>query len=178
MGVAIRAIAPCARYFLELQGPDVRPLHPRAQLEVPADGPESEQAHAVLAGNHLPCPFLWSELPLARVPDVRRQVAQRLLAGQLGDDALAVVVDGEHRDPAMAPAGEPDAGRSGVQRVLDQLGHGLARVALAPGEPADQIEGICRTESDRVAPAGGHAPGAYRHQATLPGDHIGGYTLV
>jgi len=121
------------------------------------NAPESEQTHAVLPGDDLPGPLLRGQAALARVADVCGEVAQRLLAGQLGDDAFAVVVDGEQGQASMPSAGNPDLRRLGIERVLDELGHRFSRIALASRKPADEIERIRRTQADRVVPTSGHA---------------------
>jgi hypothetical protein len=82
------------------------------------------------------------------VADVLGEVAERFLAAHFRDDAVAVVVDDEAEVPLDALAGHRDSRRAGVDAVLDQLRDRLARVGLAAGEPADEVEGIVRLERE------------------------------
>ena len=94
--------------------------------------------------------FLGAEAALSRAPDVRRDVAERILAAETRQDALAVVADGERRTAAQPPPRNDDVARVRVDGVLDQLRDRLARVRLRPGQPADEIERIGRTEHQRA----------------------------
>ena len=72
------------------------------------------------------------------------------LPAAMGEDALAFVADGQGRGTPHSAALDADAASAGIDGVLHQLGDGLARVALAAGQPADEIEGVSGLEQDAL----------------------------
>src|ERR1044071_8194152 len=81
-------------------------------------------------------------MALVRTPDMRGDVAQRDFAVFVRTNPIAVVAHNKRRAAATPSALHNDLARVGVDRVLHELGHRLARIALAAREPADQIERI------------------------------------
>jgi hypothetical protein len=142
-----------------------------------ADRPEAQQADAVLASHHLVVALTRRQTPLARVADVGRDGAQRVLARQTGHDALAVVADHEGRRAPHAPPFDRHAPRIRIEGILDELRHGLARIALTAREPANEIERVSRLELEaggrrlrghRTPKVGGRPTGLQsRHAAAL-----------
>jgi hypothetical protein len=157
---------------------DARAGHAGADLHPVADRPEPEQPDAVLPGDDQAVTLLGAEAALSRAADVRRDVAQRLVALEAGEDALSVVPDRDRRTATHPPPGDDDVAGVRVDRVLHQLGDRLAWVRLRPRQPADEIERVGRTEHqgargrlghwDSVArtPAGASSP-SKRMRATI-----------
>src|SRR5712692_1652496 len=80
--------------------------------------------------------------------DVGGEIVQRLLPRQLGNDAFAIVLDDERRNPVDSAAGKPDAPSPRVQGILNQLSDGLPGICLAARQPTDELEGIRGAKPD------------------------------
>jgi hypothetical protein len=84
--------------------------------------------------------------------NVGRDGAQRLVAGALRHDPVAVVADDQRRSAPEPPPLDPHLPRVRVQGVLHQLRDGLARIALAAREPCRKRDlGLRETTIARVA---------------------------
>lgn len=68
------------------------------------------------------------QIALVRAADMRRGVAQRGFVILGRPDAVAVIAHDQNRPPALASTLDGDVTRIGVDRVLNQLGNGLARI--------------------------------------------------
>lgn len=86
------------------------------------------------------------QIALVRSADMRRDVAQRRLALLVGSDPFAIVAHDEHRPATAASPLDHDRASVGIDRVLNKLRDRFTRVALAPGEPANQIERVGRLQ--------------------------------
>ncbi|HET8539743.1 MAG TPA: hypothetical protein VFL83_07710 [Anaeromyxobacter sp.] len=113
-----------------------------------ADRPEAEQAHAVLSRDDESPALLRREVPLAGRAYVGRHEPKRLLATEGRQNALAVVANDQRGPAAQAPPFHRHVAGARIDRVLHELGDGLARVRLRAGEPADEIERVGGAEEE------------------------------
>jgi hypothetical protein len=111
-------------------------------LELVAEGPEAEEADAVLPLQQQLTTLLRREVALPRVADVGSHVRKGLGTQEIRNDALAVVQHPERRHPALTDPRDRDPPCSGVQRILHQLGEGFPGISLRAREPADELERI------------------------------------
>ena len=145
------------RVLLEPQREHVGPPDPRPHLELSPHRPEAEEPDAVLSRDDLLRARRRIEAHLSRVPDVRRQVLERRVPLEIRQHPFAVVLNRQADGaPHAVPAHDDDA-RVRVERVLHQLGDGLPGIALAPREPANQLERIGGLQAEGRRPFGAAA---------------------
>lgn len=154
------------RVFEERQRPHLGVRHAGGDAQLVAHGPEAEEPDAILAQHRLAHALVERQLPLARVADVGGDGGERVLAGQLRQHADPVVEDGEHRLAALAEALDGDVRGLLVERVLHQLGDGLARVRLAARQVANELEGVVNADVPHGR-AVGLLAGSSRHAAMM-----------